>query len=77
MLYIERRDDHEVEHWTREAHLLLVASHKYSNVTVHRNSSAPFRGNICCLYSILNKLLKEISSVFETWAITLDTSNFD
>ena len=28
MLYIERRGLHEVEHWARDAQLLLVASHK-------------------------------------------------
>ena len=49
MLYTERRGFHEVEHWTRDEQLLLVASHKCSYVTVRRESSAPLRGHLCAL----------------------------
>ena len=51
MLYIESRGVHEVEHWTRDAQLLLVASHKYSYVTVRHGSSAPLRGHLCVLHN--------------------------
>ena len=33
-----------MEHWSRDAQLLLVASHKYSYVTVRRECSTPLRG---------------------------------
>ena len=46
-IIVERRGVHEVEHWTRDAQLLLVAPHKYSYVTVRREVSAPFRGHLC------------------------------